>query len=81
MKRVIRFDIVAASLFLLGYQSGFAQESDVTIDKKFRYTRFLSVGRSSFDVNGLPSSPGYASLELRLGVGILKPIGKFTIIR
>ncbi|MCW5912070.1 MAG: hypothetical protein KIT62_13430 [Cyclobacteriaceae bacterium] len=39
--------------------------------------KFLSVGGSSFDVNGLPSSPSYASLELRLGTGIVKPIGKY----
>jgi len=42
-----------------------------------RYTRALSMARSTFDVTGFPSSPDYASLELRLGAGIVKPIGKY----
>lgn len=77
MKRFFEFDIITVTLLIFIYQSSVGQISDLINDNKFRYTRFLGVARSSFDVNGLPSSPSYSSLELRLGAGILKPIGKY----
>lgn len=77
MKRFIRLEIITTILFLLTWQLSFAQISNVINDKKFRHTRFLSVARSSFDVNGFPSSPSYSSLEFRLGVGIVKSLGAY----
>jgi hypothetical protein len=76
MKKLISYNIILI-LFLLSCYSTLAQESNVINYKKFRYTKFLSVGGSSFDVNGFPSSPSYTSLELRLGTGIVKSVGKY----
>lgn len=81
MKRFFRFGIITITLLLLSSQSSVSQISDVINDTKFRYTRFIGVARSSFDVNGLPSSPSYASLELRFGFGILKPLGKYFEVK
>lgn len=79
MKKLITFSMLAATLFLLSHASGFAQRGDVIDNGKsrpLRHSRFLAIGRSSFDVNGFPSSPDYASLEMRLGAGIAKLLGK-----
>lgn len=77
MKRFISIGITISALFLLFYPPCIAQASNVIIEKKVRYARFFGIARSSFDVNNLPSSPSYASLEVRLGYGIVKPIGKY----
>jgi hypothetical protein len=73
----MRVEIITATLFLLSFQFSLAQVSNVIPYRKFQYTRFLGIARSSFDVNGRPSSPSYASLEVRIGVGVVKPIGKY----
>lgn len=79
---MIRAEVLTAILLLLSYQSCLAQGLNViTNDKKLRYTRILGVARSTFDVNGRPSSPNYASFELRFGAGVVKPIGEHVELR
>jgi hypothetical protein len=77
MKNISKFRGLTTAIFLFSCQWCMAQIADNTNVKNFRYTGFLSVARSSFAVNGYPSSPSYPSLELRLGAGIAKPIGKY----
>ncbi len=81
MKRFIRLDISAAFILLLNSNLCVAQIAKGVNDRKFIYTRALSIARSAFDVTGFPSSPDYASLELRLGAGIVKPIGKYFDVK
>jgi hypothetical protein len=69
-KRHVGSPIIIAALLLFSYQPGLSQISSTTKGNKFEYTRFLSVARSSFDVNGFPSSPNYSSWELKLGARI-----------
>ncbi|MBX2897263.1 MAG: hypothetical protein KF763_17580 [Cyclobacteriaceae bacterium] len=77
MRRFIYILVLSITLFLISYQSPFAHISNVINPKKIRYSKFLGVARSSFDVNGFPSSPSYSSLELRVGTGIIKPLGHY----
>jgi hypothetical protein len=75
MKKFQKFSIITTAIFLFSYHVCFAQISNNDY-RKLIYTRVLSVARSTFEVKGFPSSPDYPSLELRLGVGIVKPVAK-----
>ena len=69
-------NIIITVGFLYISQLSFAQILNSDFNKKLRYTRALNIARSTFNVTGFHSSPDYPSLELRLGLGILKPIAK-----
>ena len=77
MKTHLRINILTTVIFLFISQLSLSQMLNSDFNNKLRYTRALSIARSTFDVTGFPSSPNYASLELRLGAGIVKPLGKY----
>jgi len=77
MKIHLKNNLLTTVSFLFISQLCLAQILNSDFNKKLRYTRALGIARSTFDVTGFPSSPDYASLELRLGAGIVKPIGKY----
>jgi hypothetical protein len=77
MKTHLKINLLTTVSFLFISQLCLGQILNSDFNKKLRYTRALSIARSTFVVTGLPSSPDYASLELRLGAGIVKPIGKY----
>jgi len=77
MKTHMKINILITVSFLFISQLNLGQVINSDFNKKLRHTRALSIARSTFDVTGFPSSPDYASLELRLGAGIVKPIGKY----
>ena len=67
-------------IILISY-CGYAQSQDSNgSSKKIRFTAFASGGRSIFFTN--PSAPSkFPTLELRLGAGIIKPLGKNVELR
>lgn len=77
MKIHLKINLLTTVSFLFISQLCLAQIINSDFNKNLRYTKALSIARSTFDVTGLPSSPDYASLELRLGAGIVKPIAKY----
>lgn len=77
MKIHLKLNLLTTVSFLFISQLCLAQIINSDFNKNLRYTKALSIARSTFDVTGLPSSPHYASLELRLGAGIVKPIAKY----
>jgi len=77
MKTLLKINISTTVIFLFICQLCCAQILNSGNNNKLRYTRALSVARSTFEVNGFPSSPDYSSLELRIGAGIVKPLGKY----
>jgi hypothetical protein len=73
--------VLLIALVLTNHRSSSAQVSSVINPRRIQYSKFMSIARSSFDVNGFPSSPSYSSLELRLGTGIIKPLGRYLDLK
>lgn len=81
INKLLNVRIIGTVIFLFSSQWSVAQVSDRTSNSKFRYLVVLGVARSTFEVRDVPSSPKYPSLELRLGVGLVKPLGKFCELK
>jgi hypothetical protein len=72
--------IKAIALVLLSSLFAFAQPSEDGT-RKIKYAAILGLGASKFEIHQVSESPHYGSFELRLGLGIIKPLGKYLELK
>jgi hypothetical protein len=73
--------IISTFILLIGFHCCIGQELIKNDKKSLKYNIILGIARSTFEVHQVPESPKYPSLELRLGVGLIKPLGNIFEIK